>query len=209
MAISTVLEYKQYRSLSGASWDPAIGLLLSAAEAAVSRYARGDAGLLESAERTEDYDGGEPIIWLRAWPVASVASVAQVWADGSTTTIDSGAYLLTGARGTLEAVSCGAFPWGFADGFGGAVRLPRDGGPRWPRGTIRVTYTGGYATVPADLKLAVWQMVDSALASRGVDLVNVSAESLGTISRTAMPPVDRVAAVRALLAPYRRGEFGA
>lgn len=129
--------------------DSDLQTLMNQASAVVKEYIGRD---IESATYTEFYDGdGYRDIGLRQRPVTAITSV---WIDpegyygdgsGSFTTSDLQVagedYALV--RNNLTLSKTGLLRWG-----------------RWPRGTgnIKVTYVGGYTTVPADIQLAVHQV---------------------------------------------------
>jgi hypothetical protein len=158
--------------------------LISAASAAIERYCR---RTFEEDEVTERFDGnGRPRVWLSRRPVASVASVV---ANGETLTAED--YSFNPETGEL---------------FRGDGRTEPRHVMGFPRGTrnITVTYTGGYATVPEDVKratLVLVRHVSDGTAKTGV----LSSESLGeysyvlntAFSKAEMPPLAAM-----LLAPF-------
>ena len=106
-----------------------VGELIDAAQGHMERIA---ARTLESASRTETFDAPEsPMIWLENTPVTAVASVVV---DGTTLTVTDD-YLYT-SSGRITRVANG---------------IPRHWATRKAQ-TVVVTYTGGYVTVPEDLK---------------------------------------------------------
>ena len=96
---------------------------------------------LVSTSRTEYYDGdGSDTLLLRAYPISTVASV---YVDtersyASTDLLDSGDYVYYSMDGTIKT-----------DGS-----LLASGNK-----SIKVTYTGGYSTIPYDLQLAIKELV--------------------------------------------------
>lgn len=116
---------------------------------------------LELAERTQEDFGLMERILLRAWPVESVSLITHD--DGDDTEID------------LELVHL--------DKQTGRLRMPT------LYGTVRTTYTGGFATMPAELEFALWQvaavlypaMKSAAGASSGAQVSRVSTPDVGTV----------------------------
>lgn len=94
-----------------------------------------------STSRTEYYDGdGSDTMYVRAYPISAVASL-YVDPDrdyGSTTLVDSGDYVYYANEG--KVCTDGAL---LAGG----------------RKSIKITYTGGYTTAPADLQQAIKELV--------------------------------------------------
>jgi len=137
------------------SLDALIDLLILEVDEVINGYT--GRGSLASSVATEYYDGpGRGKLLLRRRPVTTVAGV---W-------VDQKAYY-GNAAGAFPAESEWVVGTDFAiprndasEGNGGilvAIRNPDFGdGGIWPagRGNIKVTYTAGYASIPADLTLA-------------------------------------------------------
>lgn len=140
MALITVAEAKTLiPSLSGTADDTLLTTLIGQAGVAMARYCGypGDAPTMESASYTRDLDGnGTREIWLDVWPATAITSVyddpdldfaaASLVASGSYSIVDKRRLRLT------STATQGTWTEG--------------------TGTVRVTYTAGFATVPDDLK---------------------------------------------------------
>lgn len=116
---------------------------------------------LEQAERVQEHHGFVETVLLRAWPVDSVASIVQGAAPGDV--VDLALTHLDKRTGRLRMPALYAL--------------------------VTVTYTGGFATMPADLEFALWQiaaalypgMKSAAGANSGAPIVRVSTPDVGTV----------------------------
>lgn len=125
---------------------------------------------------------------LKQWPVGTVAEVAIGSDADGFTALDPSEYFVV------------------EDSNGVAIGLERRG-CNWEKGrrNIRVTYPGGYATVPADLEMAAQQWVafykrrfedkDLGLKVRSKGDENITIENT-------LPPL-----IREILMAYKRSEF--
>lgn len=207
-ALVTTSEYKTYAGITGSGEDTLLGVLIDAASAAARRACdRNETNGFESTERTETYDGKDSAnIQLNEWPVSLVTSVTIVGDDGSTTVLSSSDYRIKPASGVLYmlgaargrfAVYSPYYQTYVAEGFGER--------PNFPRGieNVSVVYTGGWATIPADLKMAIYRIVDILYAERRKD-PGIQSESLGQYSYTrAANVVSMDEQVRAMLSRFQ------
>lgn len=158
----------------------AVTMALNAASTAAERYTN---RTFAKATRTEYYDGnGYPNLPLRSLPISSAEDDApSVWLDinggyGQTPGAFASDKLLTQGteyvveyeRGELQTRQIPG-GWWWASSLGGPIASPW-GWPGltrrgtswvgWPKapGCIKVTYTAGYARIPADLVMAVVSM---------------------------------------------------
>lgn len=178
-ALATLGEFRALCPSQATASDTAVSLSLIAASAAAERYTGREFRLWDGIEY---YDGnGYPNLPLNHWPIVSVTSVyldlnggyGQVSGSfSSTTQLTAGlGFVVQATQGFLQRWSNqGAWPIG---GIGPAVSpwgypgLARRGTAMsgWPKvpGCVKVTYSGGYAEIPADVKVAVCAMADYAL----------------------------------------------
>lgn len=206
MAIISTSDYNTYAGISGQ--DTLVATLISGAQAAIERACGVDS--FDSTSYTDQlYDGtGTPTLILRNAPITAVSSIEirSGLADATPTTLESNTYIAeTDRSGLIHRLGSGPLevweraPWATPE-------------PIWPTGRLNVlvTYTAGYTsqTMPADLKQAMYRLVDALRARRGRD-GTLQSESLGSYSWSA---ADADAAhafltseVAALIAPYRRG----
>ena len=173
-----------------------------------------------SGSRDEYYDGnGEEVLQLRNYPATAVSSVTLVAVDGTaTSTLTSGTdYQLDSGSGRLRWIgglgwfdtqtSVGPVTWGISGSPPGPATVRRHIG--WPVGfrNIRVQYTGGYATIPYDLRSAATSIVCDMYLNRRRNM-QVSQSSLsGVSSQTFADAAELAARYERLLCDYRRVTF--
>jgi hypothetical protein len=211
LAIITTAEYNTYAGISGQ--DTVVAVLILGAQAAIQRHC--DVASFDEATYTlEKYDGtGTDQLCLRNRPVTAVSAVKirEGLADATPTTLETNTYLFeTDLSGLLTRISDSGF-WDQGFGINGVVRVSTC--PVWPVGrqNIVVTYTAGYSsgTMPADLKTAMYRLVDSLRGRRGRD-PSLQSESMGAYSWTAAEAETDALGfitgeVAALLSNFRRG----
>jgi len=161
----------------------AVTMSLAAASTAAERYCN---RTFQKAERTEYYDGnGFPNLPLKGLPIDPDADIT-VWLDvnggyGQTAggfatdkeLVQGTQYVVLYDRGELQTRQMPG-GWWWASNLGGPIASPW-GWPGlarrgtswvgWPKvpGCIKVTYTAGYARIPADLVAAVVTMAQYTL----------------------------------------------
>ena len=181
MALSTVADYKAYAGITASTWDTQLGVILTAAQKTMERYCNCDS--LEAAAYTEYHDGQvSELVVVRNVPINSVTSVILVSVDGSETTVDSDDYTYNSLTGVIsfKRPSRGLVSyddWGYPEGYGDGVSPNFGYGFR----NVKVTYNGGHSSVPADLKFALYRLMDYMFATAGKDQT-LSTETLGSYS---------------------------
>src|SRR5206468_145163 len=87
-------------------------------------------------------------------------------------------------------------------------RLAVEVGPG--QGNIKVTYLGGYASVPPDLQLAVWQILAEQRTRRDRGQAVLGEGYDGYSIQLATPDVDvlRIGSVASIVGQYRRVKIG-
>lgn len=124
---------------------------------------------VDSEALDERYDGdGAEVILLRSAP-ATVTAVSLISADGTATAVASIDYYADTERGLLYARSGISHDSGFVpDGWGDRPARNRAPLYRWPEGTrnVRVQYTGGWSSVPADLSIAAVRRIADLIQDR-------------------------------------------
>lgn len=205
-SLISIAEYKVWAGISGTAQDALLTVLVDAVSMEVRRWCDRDLTTgFESAARTEYYDGtGEETIQLVEWPVTSVASVVIRYAGGTTETVDANTYRVDGGSGVLSRIDAvrTRYPvttFGNVDTIFGAE-------PMFPSGfrNIGVTYTGGYATIPADLKMACYRLTDLAYSARGRNFA-LASESLGQYSYSNADPATTTNIKAELVRAYNTG----
>lgn len=167
VALVTTTSMSSYLGISaGSTEEEEVDLIINAASTVAARMCgRGvdenGYSYLVSTSRTEYYDGdGTDTLLVQAYPISTVASV---YVDtnreyGTADLIDSDDYVWYAMRGTI--VTDGAL-------FGGGNK------------SIKVTYTGGYSTVPGDLQQAVKELVQFWYKRNTDKRVGVNSVSVG------------------------------
>lgn len=190
-ALITTATLKTHLDISHANEDTQLAAIVAQVSAGVSEWCQ--RRFAETTYTDEEYDGpGGRALYLRAWPVSSVASfkldTQRTWAASSALT-----------EGTDWMVRNDEMGWGRVD------RLPD--GYRWPRGRriIRVTYTAGYSTIPAAVQLAAmrWAAVIYQRSDLALDAVSARSLPVGGGNVTVITP-EMPKEVAQLLSPFVR-----
>lgn len=175
-----LLTYAEYTALYSSSLTQTqVEGFIAVVQAEIERYCNRIAltpsgtGGFESASRTEVRDGdGSDTLIMRYAPISAVTSIAIT--AGSSTTTYSGTDVSanfewdTDERGELRWI--GATSGRFGVDEYGVTRADEWGTtPCFPRGfqNVSIVYTGGWSTVPADLKQIVREMVAERIIQRG------------------------------------------
>lgn len=204
MAIITTTEYKNHALITVSTYDTPIANFVAGIEAKVLRYLSRDSfnSATYNPERI-DTDNGS-VVWVRNWPITTLTSVSVYTDDhSSSTALATTDYVYDPASGRIDLTG-----WGYGRGMldgDGLPGVPGWGfGPRHRRGIRRVgvVYTGGYSSPPDDLKLAMYEMVDTAYAARGRDR-SLTSETLGEYSWTAKQEREMNDAMKRLFAPWK------
>jgi uncharacterized phiE125 gp8 family phage protein len=205
-SLISIAEYKVWAGISGTAQDALLTVLVDAVSMEVRRLCdRNLTNGFESTSRTERYDGtDEATIQLIEWPVSSITSVTLYTAGGDTEVLDSDTYRVNGDSGVLSRIDpkMGRFP---VTAFG-TVNATFSVQPWFDQGfdNVEVVYTGGYATIPADIKMACYRLTDLAYAARGRNM-GIQSESLGGYSYTNMDPAKTTAIKAELIRAYNTG----
>lgn len=213
MAIISTQNFKDYRGITASTWDTLIGTLITNAQAQAERYCR---RTFDTATFTETYDGsGAGVLILRNAPITSITSVSALSrnSDGTETAsaLSAGTYRFDADSGELFLVPRGLVKSFAFDSLGSPS-------PTWSRGAsftegfqnYRVVYVGGYGgsySMPADLKQAMYEMVDELFTpiylGQG-DSKQYQSETLGDYSYSRKAPEEYSALWKARLEPFRR-----
>ena len=144
----TLQQYKTAEGISAPKDDARLNVLIPSVSQLVKTYCGNSFVDFFSSNKTETFtlNWGTSIVQLTESPVNSIVSVQerQSYSD-SYTTLTTGAYeyaLDSATDSILRTLSSGRYK-------------------NWPQGVdaVRVVYTAGYSTIPADLKLAVLDLV--------------------------------------------------
>ena len=214
--------------LNDASLGTALTTYVAAAEAFIARICgrydlAGNHWL--SASRVEYLDGNNwPAVFLKFTPITAVASVSLVTSSSTTSSytlteleVDGIAIAdlttsLAGMQGRLGLRSVVlSSPAAWDAGWNPPYSPMWDRSPNFGggRNRVKVTYTGGYTTAPADLALAATMAAATMYRSKDTDYSKKS-EGLGEYSYTnadAALVAQMGPQFEALIAPYRRNVF--
>tara|TARA_E500000331_G_scaffold143961_1_gene140258 strand:+ start:374 stop:964 length:591 start_codon:yes stop_codon:yes gene_type:complete len=144
----TLQQYKTAEGISAPKDDARLNVLIPSVSQLVKTYCGNSFVDFFSSNKTETFtlNWGTSIVQLTESPVNSIVSVQerQSYSD-SYATLTTGAYeyaLDSATDSILRTLSSGRYK-------------------NWPQGVdaVRVVYTAGYSTIPADLKLAVLDLV--------------------------------------------------
>ena len=209
MALDTLTNVKNALGISATDQDTQIGALLEPLSALIER----EAGRRFTSETvTERHPGGEATISLREFPVASITSVTD---KVTGEVLSSDQFELEVETGLLRRLALGS-RWATA-GIDQAVYLREStDAMRW-----EVVYLGGPATVPEDVKLALYLAIganiDLAASTGGGAIGGIIAEKDGDYSyQRAAPAASTASALSATGLPaqsaaiarsYRAGVF--
>lgn len=156
MTIATTAEVKAALGILDAGQDARLDALIPALDAAIERHV----GRTFSAVTTTERLSGGATLMLRALPVISITSITDLHSGQLITD-----YSVDLVKGLVRRLPFGAI-WGdlraggpFLDqlGYSGMAIQPR----------FEVVYQSGYTTVPADVKLALYEAVAFTLAGQG------------------------------------------
>lgn len=208
MALTTVSAYKTYAGISGIGEDTRLAVYLAAASASI-RYicGRSLSNGFESASRTEVIDGqGTGTLQLKEWPVSSITSVSEIDNSGSSTALASTEYRVDSNTGILYKIGAEGGRFGYSLGLPTPYTPQFGTYPAFPKGiqNISVVYTGGYSSIPSNLEMAVFRVMDLLRASAGADPTKQS-ESLGAYTYTARSAADTDLIVQALVGDFKTG----
>ena len=201
MALCTATEFKAWRGVTGSDYDSVITTLIASSQAEIERLTGRTEGGFESASFTEVLDGnGSQQIKVSNGPITAITSITVGNSDPATLSADS--YTFKG-----RVISRLPFDGGGSlttrDGWGDP--LPIGGrSPCFAEGVQNVTvvYTGGYATVPDDLKQVCYEFVAHQLDSRGQDF-GKQAAAVGNTNYTYRSPADFKEYKLMLVSPWR------
>ncbi len=229
MSLASIQDFQSLCPSQSGTDIGAIQRALDAASIAAERYC---GRAFAEASNTEYYDGnGYPELPLKRFPVTAVASVYLDVNGGygqapngfpSTTLLTAGTnYVYVSDRGVLQMRTSPNW-WPFGVGFGSSSTSPW-GWPGlarrgtawsgWPRvpGCVKVTYTAGYATIPADIVSAVCAMADyiiiatdnGGLITTTGSYIDVSVGSGFITEQLARGNVPALGSARGILDSYR------
>lgn len=142
MALVTLQEYKDYYAISSTTGDSRISLLVDLVSDLVDNYLGRNIQLGTYTNNLEELLG--TFIYLDNFPIASVTTL-EYFSNTSETwvTIDAADYEVYSETGIIELID---------------TSITADISTKRSK-AVRVTYQGGFSTIPSDLKLAVFDLI--------------------------------------------------
>ncbi|GMV82118.1 MAG: hypothetical protein AMXMBFR7_33020 [Planctomycetota bacterium] len=187
MSVLLLADAKAWLEVSHSAQDSVIQLLIDGAEDWVSR----ECGIaLASAARQEDLDGGQPWLYPTFLPITALATVTDLPAATTwpAAVVGENKIARTDEAGRVLAPGPGDEAFRpYKEGWWG------EGAKRW-----RVNYTGGYASIPPGLKIAIFQLVSRAYHQRSGEGSSAAAGA------ALMWPKLMDSVISEMLAPYRK-----
>jgi hypothetical protein len=168
----TLAEYKAYNGISSNTQDSEVAALIPKVSRFIRHYINRELTTYFDEPKIEYFDGGDENLILREVPLQEVQSVefSSDYGNTYTTLVEFTDYVVSKTKDTIEC------PY------------QKDGFPYAMNG-YRVTYTGGFETVPDDIKLAALDLIiyyitsDMSIKStRNVGANNTSIEYVTTAS---------------------------
>lgn len=202
--LTTLTKVKLHLGIADTSEDTKLDQWILEVESSVLQWLK---RAIVSAERTEYYSGsGRKMLVLRHRPVTAVGSVKVdqqgYFGDNSDSFDDSTLW----TRGVDWAL-----PRADASEENGGMLMAVGAGGLWPLGdgNIKVVYTAGYTTIPADLELAVNSLVGAVrkMAEAG-GAAPIAGETIGRysyylLSNPSQAAAAGVVAAVSVLSSYR------
>ena len=144
----TLVQYKEAEGISSSKDDLRFNSIVSSVSELVKTYCGNSFVDFYSSNKTETFtiDWGTYVVQLTESPVNNIVSVQERDTYGGSystlTTSDSEYYLESTTDSILRTNVSGRYQ-------------------NWPRGVgaVKVVYTAGYSEVPADLKLAIFDLI--------------------------------------------------
>ena len=143
----TLQEYKTAEGITQPKEDARLNVLIPSISQLVKTYCGNSFVDFYSANKTETFniEWSTHIVQLTESPVNAIVSVQEATSYG----------------GTLTTLTTGAQEYALNKATDCIYRTTTGGYKNWPVGieTVKVVYTAGYSAVPADLKLAVLDLI--------------------------------------------------
>lgn len=170
----TLAEYKAYKGITSTTQDAQIAALITKVSKYIRTYIDRELTTYFDEPLTQYFDGGAQNLPLKEVPVQTVQSV-EISSDYGRTYTALVEYTDYVVSKTKETVEC---PF-LADGFPYALN------------GYRVTYTGGYESVPDDIKLASLDLVayylQSDMSIKSTRNVGANTTSIEYITTASLP----------------------
>lgn len=163
-------DYKSYMGISSTNQDPIIEFLIPKVSAFAKTYCRRSFNDWTSSAKTENFNGGIPFYVVEEQPIIEVQDLFYSTDYGQTYTVLENLvdYVVDG---NLIVPISGEFPY-YLKGY-------------------RLVYKAGYATLPPDLTLAIYDLLSYYLkndaTAKSVGRTNTTTMQIEYITDTALP----------------------
>lgn len=204
MAIVTLSDYKTWAGISTSTDDTRLQVLIDSAHAAARRYCGRDlSNGFEAATRTQDYTVNAYELQLEEFPLTSITSITPIGLDNTLgNVLDSTEYYVDLDTGIVR-MNGSENRRIFIDTYHNTGVVSNwDWRPNFQR--VRVTYVTG--APPADIKTALFRMVDGLYASIRKDM-GLASQSLGSWSVSYASPDVAAKAQASILDPFGSGKI--
>lgn len=206
MPVITTSDFKNFRQITGtdAARDARIQFLIDSVQARAERFLERKFDSAATTTETHDYNN-RGVYFVKQTPITSFTKVQFVDINNNAQDLSSAYYKYNADTGEVHVytndIETGIL-WGLGmDDYD------------WTTGhysfqAIRFHYTGGYASAPADLKLAFLQMTDDLFTSNAYGQGNnnrLTSGELGEIKYTLKSEEDMRLLERRYLLPFRQG----
>ena len=143
----TLQEYKTAEGITQPKEDARLNVLIPSISQLVKTYCGNSFVDYYSTNKTETFniEWSTHIVQLTESPVNAIVSVQEALSYGA----------------TLTTLTTGAKEYALNKATDSILRTTASGYKNWPTGieTVKVVYTAGYTAVPADLKLAILDLI--------------------------------------------------
>jgi hypothetical protein len=143
----TLQDYKTAEGITQPKDDSRLNILIPSVSQLIKTYCGNSFVDYYSSNKTETFDinWSTHVVQLTETPVNAIVSVQERTNYGSSYT----------------TLTTGAYEYSLDSSTDSVLRTNSAGYQNWPQGvgTVKVVYTAGYSAVPADLKLAVLDLV--------------------------------------------------
>lgn len=204
MAIVTLSDYKTWAGISTDTDNTRIQVLIDSAHAAARRYCGRDlSNGFEAATRTQDYTVNAYELQLEEFPLTSITSITPIGLDNTLgNALDSTEYYVDLDTGIVR-MNGSENRRIFIDTYHNTGVVSNwDWRPNFQR--VRVVYVTG--APPADIKTALFRMVDGLYASIRKDM-GLASQSLGSWSVSYASPDVAAKAQASILDPFGSGKI--
>lgn len=204
MAVVTLSDYKTWAGISSDTDNTRLQVLIDSAHAAARRYCGRDlSNGFEAATRTQDYTVNAYELQLEEFPLTSITSITPIGLDNTLgNALDSTEYYVDLDTGIVR-MNGSENRRIFIDTYHNTGVVSNwDWRPNFQR--VRVVYVTG--APPADIKTALFRMVDGLYASIRKDM-GLASQSLGSWSVSYASPDVAAKAQASILDPFGSGKI--